>query len=398
MASGIDPRSDVPPATGRETAQHEMATPPHTGADAVGRGLRPEHASDAFYASQAFSDSQFFRRTLLVASVVVVTGLLLALIWYASDIFLLLFGGVLLAVLLRAPTNWFARYSPISEKLALSLSIIGLAAFLFFLAYLFAVPMAEQLGQLIETLPRALAQMRRSMREYEWAAPLQPVIDELSRMKIDVQMIGRASWLISSTVAALGGLVVVVFIGIYLAAQPRLYQRGFMHLLPRRRRPRAYEVLDEVGNVLRAWLLGRLVTMAVVGLMAGLGLWWLQVPLAFTLGMLSGLLEFVPYVGPILAAALPLLIAFNLDPSLALYVLLLYAAIQTAENYLLTPLVEQRAVALPPALVIFATLLLAALAGPLGVVFASPLTATCIVAIKLLYVEDVVEQPPVKPI
>lgn len=379
MQPGIDPRSEVLQASNRNPDQAEAAA-------FVG-------TSDALSTSQAFSDSQFFRRTLLVASLVVVTGLILSVIWYANDVFLLLFGGVLLAVLLRAPTNWLTRYTPLREKFALTLSIAGFGALLALLVYLFAVPMAEQVGQMIETLPQALARMRQWMRQYQWAEPLQPVIYELSRMRIDIQTIGRASWLISSTMAALGGVLVMLFIGIYLAAQPRLYQRGFMHLLPRRRRARAYEVLDEIGNVLRAWLLGRLVTMSMVGLAAGLGLWWLGVPLAFTLGVLSGMLEFVPYAGPIMAAVPPLLIAFNLDPMLAIYVGLLYTAIQTAENYLLTPLVEQRAVALPPALVIFMTILLAALAGPLGVVFASPLTATSIVAVRLLYVEDVVENP-----
>lgn len=343
--------------------------------------------------TEPFSDSQFFRRTLLVAAVTVMTGVLLTLIWYAGDVFLLMFGGVLFAVLLRAPTNWLIAHTPLKEGIALALSLIALVGGLIGMVYVFAFPLAEQLGNLIETLPQAMGRMRSWLREYEWARPLQPIVDELSRVRLDRLSLGRATWIISSTAAALGGVLVVMFIGIYLAAQPRLYQRGFMHLLPRKRRPRAYEVLDEIGISLRRWLVARLATMTLVGIASGLGLWWLGVPFAFTLGVLSGLLEFVPYIGPILAAIVPLLIAFNLDPELALYVLLLYIFIQGLEGYLLTPLVEQHTVSLPPALVIFATILLAALAGPVGVVLASPLTASCIVAVKLLYVEDVVEQP-----
>jgi predicted PurR-regulated permease PerM len=346
--------------------------------------------------AQELSDSQFFRRTILVVSLIIFTGLMLALIWYASDVFLVLFAGILIAVLLRAPTNWLVERCKIKEGAALALSIAGLVLLIALLVYIFAFPMAEQVGQLLETLPRSLARMRQWVRQYEWAKPLQPMIAELSRLRLDFQLLGRARGLISSTVSALGGTLVALFIGIYLAAQPRLYQRGVMHLLPRKGRPRAYEVMDEIGSVLRWWLVGRLITMSAVGTAAGLGLWWLGVPLAFTLGVLTGVLEFIPYIGPILAAAAPLLISFNIDPQLAIYVLLLYVGIQAAENYLLTPLVEQRAVALPPALVIFGTLLLAALAGPLGVVLASPLIATCIVTVKLLYVEDVVEQPKPK--
>jgi predicted PurR-regulated permease PerM len=343
--------------------------------------------------SQEFSDTQFFRRTVLVVSLIILTGLALALIWYASDVLLVLFAGILLAVLLRAPTNWLVGRAGMKENLALTLSICGLALTLALLIYLLTVPLADQIGQLVDTLPQSLARMRKLVRQYHWADPLQPLMHELAGMRLDVRLLGRASNLITSTVSAIGGVVVVLFIGIYLAAQPRLYQRGLMRLLPRNGRPRAYEVMDEIARILRWWLVGRLITMVVVGVAAGIGLWWLGVPLAFSLGMLAGLLEFIPYIGPTFAAVAPLLMAFNLDPQLALYVLALFIAIQTAENYLLSPLIDQRAVALPPALVIFSTLLLAVLAGPLGVVLASPLTATCIVAVKLLYVEDVVEQP-----
>lgn len=376
-----------------QNIERQNALPLPSDAAAGDAGIPRETRAPSADAAQDFSDTQFFRRTVLVVSLTIFTGLALALIWYASDVLLVLFAGILLAVLLRAPTNWLTQHTPVSEGFALAVSIAVFACVLLSLGYLFAVPLAEQIGQLLDTLPRAFAQMRQWVWQYEWAKPLQPLVAELSRIKLDIQLLGRAGGLIGSTVSAIGGSVVALFIGIYLAAQPRLYQRGFMHLLPRKGRPRAYEVLDEIGAVLRRWLVGRLVTMTVVGIAAGIGLWWLEVPLAFTLAVLSGLLEFIPYVGPTLAAIPPLLIAFNIDPELAIYVLLLYVGIQTAENYLLSPLVDQRAVALPPALVIFATLLLAALAGPLGVVLASPLTAVGIVAVKLLYVEDVVEQP-----
>lgn len=375
MAARIGPQPD--------TGLQETAAPV---------GLRPAIEADPFATPQELSDARFLRRTVLVVSLILFTGLMLTLIWYASDVFLVMFAGILLAVVLRAPTNWLESRMGVRTNVALGLSIGTLFCLLGLLVYMFAAPMAEQVGQLIDTLPRSLAQLRKLLRQYEWAKPLQPLIAEVSRMRLDFNLLGRASGLITSTMSALGGVVVALFLGIYLAAQPRLYQRGFMHLVPRRARPRAYEVLDEIGDVLRRWLVGRLLTMTVVGVAATIGLRLLDVPLAFTLGMLTGLLEFVAYAGPILAAMPALLIALNIDPQLAVYVLLLYIAIQTCENYLLTPLIEQRAVSLPPALVIFSTLLLGVLAGPLGVVLASPLTAAGMVAVKLLYVEDVVEQ------
>lgn len=355
-------------------------------------GILGRRAADLLSRSfDGLSDSQFLRRTMLVVGLIIATAVVVTLIWFANSVFLLLFGAILLAVLLRAPTNWLLGHTPLSENLALMVSMAGAATSLAVLIYLFAVPLADQVGQLVDTLPHAMVSLRRWVYHYPWASPLRTVVSELGRFHLDVNMLGKASGLITGALDAIVGIVVILFLGGYLAAQPRLYQRGFMRLLPPKGRLRAAEVLDEVGAVLRRWLIGRMITMVLVGIAAGLGLWWLDIPLAFTLGLLSGFLEFVPYFGPILSALPSLLVAFNVDPTHAFYVLLLYVVIQSAEGYLLSPLIEQRTVALPPALVIFTTLLLAALAGPLGVILASPLTATGIVAVRLLYVEDVVD-------
>lgn len=383
------------------TTNTQAASVERAGAGMPGAPLKPDApGSDvplpdtapvlAATVAETFSDTRFFRRTVFVSGMTIVTALTLALIWKASEVLLVLYAAILVAVLLRAPANWLARHTRLSHNFALSLSVLVFGALFATLVYLLAVPMAEQAGQLADTLPKAAASMRHRLQEHQWAKPL---LLELSRMRLSVESLMKARGAISSALAGIVGTLVALFIGVYLAAQPRLYQRGFMHLLPRRMRPRASEVLDEIGSVLRWWLLGRLIIMTVVGSAAGIGLSLLDIPSAFTLGVITGMLEFVPYLGPILSGVPALLVAFNIGASEAFYVLLLYVAIQSAEGYLLSPLVEQRTVSLPPALVIFATLLLGALAGPLGAVLASPLTAAGIVAVRLLYVEKVVEQP-----
>lgn len=390
-AAGTDPLPAAAERAAREAAAQRKAD--GAGADAGARREAPLPDSAPMLAAtvaETFSDTRFFRRTVFVCGMTVATALALALIWKASEVLLVLYAAILIAVLLRAPANWLSRHTRLSQNFALALSVLVFGALFATLIYLLAVPMAEQAAQLADTLPKAAAAMRYRLQEHQWARPL---LLELSRMRLNLEALMKARGAISSALAGVGGTLVALFIGVYLAAQPRLYQRGLMHLLPRRMRPRAAEVLDQIGSVLRWWLLGRLIIMTVVGSAAGIGLSLLGIPSAFTLGVITGLLEFVPYLGPILSGVPALLVAFNIGATQAFYVLLLYIAIQSAEGYLLSPLVEQRTVSLPPALVIFATLLLAALAGPLGAVLASPLTAAGIVAVRLLYVEKVVEQP-----
>ncbi len=338
-----------------------------------------------------FGDALFLRRTALVVGLLVASALAVTLIRFASDVFLLLFCGILLAVLLRAPTNWLTRHTALSESAALGFSIVAFVALIAAVAWLFSVPIGQQIGQLANTLPQAMTSVRQWAQQYYWAAPLAALANDVAKLKLDLQLLGRATGVISSTLQGIISVVVVLFIGFYLAAQPRLYQQGFLTLLPPGARLRAGEVLDRIGHTLRLWLLGRFITMALVGSAAGIGLWWLDIPLAFALGLVSGLLEFIPYLGPILATVPALLVAFNIGPTQAFYVLLLFVAIQSAEGYLVSPLIEQRTVSLPPALVIFSTLLLATFFGALGVIVASPLTAAGIVAVKFLLTDNLTE-------
>ena len=129
--------------------------------------------------------------------------------------------------------------------------------------------------------------------------------------------------------------------------------------------------------------------MAVVGLITTIGLWLLGIPLASTLGLITGLFEFAPFIGPILAAVPAVLIAFTQSPMDALYVIILYIAIQQIEGYLITPYVQKRAVDLPPALTIFAQLLMGVLFGLFGLLLATPLVAASMVIVRMAYIEDV---------
>jgi predicted PurR-regulated permease PerM len=177
-----------------------------------------------------------------------------------------------------------------------------------------------------------------------------------------------------STLGAAANMLLVLVLGIYLAADPGLYRRGVLRLVPSRHRTLASNVLNAAAVALRKWLGGQLVAMLLVGVLTGLGLALLGVPLAFSLAVIAALLEFVPFIGPIVAAIPAVLIAFAHDPSTALYVAVLYLAVQQVEGYVLMPLVQRWAVALPPALSALTVVAFGVLFGLPGVLFAVPLT------------------------
>jgi predicted PurR-regulated permease PerM len=199
---------------------------------------------------------------------------------------------------------------------------------------------------------------------------------------------------LSTTVQAFGGMLLIVFLSIYFAADPELYRRGMLALLPARRREMGGQVMDRVAVVLRKWLVTQLIAMAVIGTVSTIALLILNVKAAFALGILAGLFEFIPTVGPILSAVPAIAMAFLDSPEKALLVVAVYVAIQFLENHILIPLLMKGGMDLPPALTVLSQALLALVFGFLGLMVAVPMLATVMVLVQMLYVQRASETVP----
>ncbi len=226
------------------------------------------------------------------------------------------------------------------------------------------------------------------LRQHDWGQKLLDPKNFQAPPSGSAEMFGRFTRFFSSTVGGMVDAVIILFIGVYGAADPGTYRSGLIRLFPLRKRGRAAEVVDAVGGTLRRWLLGQLLVMTIVGVVAGIGLWLLGVPFAPALGLLTFFLEFIPYVGPIGSAIPGLLVASSLGSSKLLYVALFYFALQSAEGYLLSPLIQERAVKIPPALTVLAQVLLGVLVGGFGLILATPLTAVSLVLVNEIYIKD----------
>lgn len=334
------------------------------------------------------SHDEFAERARTVIGLVLLALLLVAIVVLAADVLLILFGGILLAILLRGTADLIAEHSQLTKKVSLA---IVLAAFFVVVAggvWLLATEIASQFDELGASLTNLWRELNEQLQGEAWGRQILALVERASSEGGD----SGASQAFSTTLGGVVNFAVVLFIGVYIAVNPGWYRRGMTRLVAPARRPRAREILDAIGHTLRWWLFGRAVGMTIVGVATGFGLWLLGVPFAVGLGVLAGALDFVPFAGPILAAAPGVLVALSDGTTQVLYVLLLYFAIQLLEGYVLTPLIEQRSVHLPPALTIGAQVLLGVLVGPVGVAVATPLTAVIVVLIEKLYVEDVLEE------
>lgn len=333
----------------------------------------------------------FTRRALIVTLLGGLAAALAVALWFASDFFLLLFGGVLFAVFLHGLADLVHRVARLPRGVSLALTCLILAALVAVGGWFLVDRLGTQFDAFAAQLQRSWQQMEHYLRQSPWGRQLlhTSVIDDVVSRR--VELLGRLAGWFSSALGTLTNLFLLLFLGIYLAAAPETYRTGVLRLVPMSWRGRAGEVLDALGTTLRHWMLGRVLNMTIIGLLSALGLWLLDVPLVVPLSLLAFALDFVPYLGPIIASIPAVLIALTVEgggPERGLYVALLYIAIHNTEGYLLLPLIQRRAVEMPPALIIAAQVLLGLLAGVPGLTFATPMAATAFVLVKMLYVED----------
>lgn len=351
------------------------------------RDERPEDV-----APSAQGDGFAYRVTIavLIAIGLVVLTLLL---WYTIFVFLLAFAGILLAVLLRAMADGvsFLTRLPKGWSLLLGSVVVILASAVGI--WVLTPHVAVQVEQLHETLPAAFEELGNYVGQYEWGKVLIRESRNLGKFADIQNMIptiaSGAATALTGVITMIVGFVVAIFIGIFLAIDPAIYVRGTVRLFPQPSRARVVEILEATEHTLRWWLIGRILAMAFVGVATALALWLLDVPLALTMGLLAAILDFIPNVGPIVAAAPAVVIAFGEGPTTALWVLIAYFVVQELESYVVTPIVQQTVVSLPPAFTVFIQLLFVILAGPLGLLLATPLAAAGLVIVRGLYVQDV---------
>ena len=341
-------------------------------------------------AHEAPPQRQLAKRTALINGIAVLFILGLAAVWYAADALLLIFACILCAVLLYKLSDMLARRIKLKRQWSLALVVLLLFAAIGLGGWAMAPQISEQSGKLAEAVPKSIQQLKSVVEEYPLLKKLTDGLPEPEQIvKQMSSLVPNAGLFFGGVLGAIGNVVIILFVGIYFAASPHLYTNGAIKLVPQAKRRRAREVLNKIGHTLSSWLLGKSVSMLIVGTATSIGLSLLGVPLALILGIIAGLLDFVPYLGPIMAGVPAVLIAFSISPDLALYTVLLFTGVQLVEGYVLQPLIESRAVDLPPALTIVMQLVFGTLFGFAGVALATPLAAALKVLVQMLYVEDV---------
>lgn len=341
-------------------------------------GSKSADSADAF---------AFARRVVIAVLITLGLAALAVMAWRGVHVLLEAFAGVLFGVFLSALAEWLQQRTRLSYGWSLALVVLALCALTVGGCWLLADRVVIQIRGLIGDLPKSVEKVQSYLSQYPWGQFLL----QLPQSPKATDWAGdflRGGHVFSSLAGFLEAVIVILVVGIFGAAEPDVYKMGLFHLVPPRHRQRVGEAVDAVTHNLRGWLVGQVVLMIVIGVTTSSALALLGVPFALALGLLAGILEIIPYIGAWIAAIPAALLALTVSPERMAMVLGLYLALHVLEGYVLLPLIQRRAVHLPPALTLLAQVLLGELLGLMGMLVAAPLTVAGMVLVKMFYVED----------
>lgn len=343
--------------------------------------------------SEAARDASFAQRALIASLIFVGVLAAAGLVWLTAYYMLIFFAGVLLAILLDAISAGIGNIIPLPRTARIMIAVLIVASV--FAAIGLAIPgIIEQAPQFAKFIEQWVEWVRNSIAEWE---PVQQTLQdgesgELMRFLPDpAGLLGGAAQIVGSVLGVLTGAILIVVFGLYLATQPKRYYEGVLSAVSPDVRRKLKVTSEDANIVLRRWLVGQIAMMAIIGTSSYIVLTLIGVPLALMLSFIAGLTAFIPYIGPLIGGGAMILVATTQDLSLGLIVIGFYLVLQLVESYLLTPMIQSRAIFVPPALVILAQVVFGVLFGVLGIALATPLTAVIAVIVSRLYFHEPLE-------
>lgn len=337
-------------------------------------------------------ESRFRQRVSTAVGIAAIIAALIVLLALTIQPLLLIFMSILFAVGLRGLAKALNERTGLSIKKALGVVIAVLIAITVLGIVLLGSQIAGQIEELAEALPASLEALQNTLSQSGWGQSLLSLIpsaDEIGGLVRN--SLSQATGAFSNVFGWAANALIVIFLTFMFALEPDIYIDSMIRLIPKPRRSRIHDVVSSVGEILRKWLLARVMSMAFVGILTTVGLLLIGAPLALTLGLIAGITSFIPTFGPVIAVVPAALLALLEGPQAALLVVGLYILVQQIDNFVLTPILDRVTVSMPGALTIVSQLLLGAVAGFMGLTLAAPLAAASTVLVRMLYIEDVLD-------
>lgn len=338
--------------------------------------------------NQPQNNSGYVKKVWLAGSILLLIVIVFLLFKALFSVILLALAGILIAVYFHGFANILHRklHLPSGWSLAISVlfNIILVVAFFWFAG----ARLTQQVSELSDTLPKTIQEAKAHLQQ---SAIGNKVMNYLSMSGNNQKVVAGAKTFFSTTFGILSDLYIIILMAAFFTASPSLYTKGIIKLLPPKAKDKGKELLNKITDVLKNWLKGQIFGFFFIAVLTGIGLWIMGMPLVFTLALLAGLLNFIPNFGPIIALIPAILIGFTLGTTTVIIVICFYTFIQIIQSAVMQPLIQQKMISMPPALIIFGQIALGLLAGFWGVLLATPVIAIIMTVVNKLYSEKQVQ-------
>lgn len=332
-----------------------------------------------------FNELSYLKKVWIKGGIYALIVILILLFKATFSVFLLILAGALIAISLRGLSGFLCRKTKWKEGVCLSISVIGTILIVIGLVWLIGAKVQSQITELSDTLPKTIENAKAQLSQ----SPVgKKIVEKASSPQAIKKAQDLAGSFFKSTFGVFGDIYVVLFLGIFFTVSPGIYKKGIVQLIPKKRQQKGEDVLDKLGENLKKWLIGKIFAMAVVMILTAIGLAIIGVPMWLVLAIIAGLLNFIPNFGPLIAMIPAVLVGLMQSPSTAALVAGMYILIQVVESNFITPLVQQKLIKTPPALIITAQLLISPLTGGWGLVLATPLMVIIMILVQELYIKE----------
>lgn len=333
-------------------------------------------------------------KVIKIVGISAIIVLLILLVLKGFKVLLLILAGLLFSIFFRGIALQLRSWFPINEALSVIISFLLIVAIIVVGFTLASPRIASQTDKLRKEIPQAVEHAKKQVKGTAVGDFVISRTREISTGKMNIKQ--KILGFFSSVFGVIGDLYIIFFLGMFFMAQPRVYRKSIVNLFPQQKRERAEEVLLTLAYNLKRWLLGKLLSMLIVGIFTTIGLKIIGIPMALTLGIFAGIITFIPNFGPLLSFIPAGLLALVQGGNTFLYTALLYVLIQALESNLITPYIQKNMISFPMAAILIAQVFLGVFTGALGIILAVPVVCIVVVLVKMLYLEDVLNDKEIQ--
>jgi len=324
--------------------------------------------------------------TAKVWQTIAIISLFITMLWILRmtfNIILMAFAGVLIAVYFQGLAEFLEKKLKLNRKLASFTSIAGTLLLLVLLTGFIGATIQRQAAELSNALPNTVHTAREKLSH----SIIGQKIVKYSSGDNSQKLLDTASTLFNTSFGIVGELYVILFFGIFFTADPSLYKKGILSLFPRNKKNTGERILHRIGIALKGWLKSMLISMVIISILLAGSLALIGLPVTIVLGLFAGMLEIIPNFGPIIAMIPGVLLALTIGTKTAVIVALIYIGCQTIVGSIVTPLIQNKIIHIPPAFTFMSQLIMGILYGVLGIILAVPILSIIIILIDELYVK-----------